>query len=220
MVPVLYIILPGLVVMATVLFLLPLRFNLTYHRLNEDDEIAIRLGFAYGFGQLKIEVSLLNWRLQKFWPALEMFSQVVGDESPPEKEVVKNIVPGWDQLYRAYRLMTFFGLSVQDYFQLSGWFLRRIKCRALKWRTVIGLENPAATGIAVGMIWGLKSTLYAKLQRQVQLEPVQSLDIKVFPDFQHQRLQLDFNCIFDFRLGHIIIAGIRAITYAKVMARG
>lgn len=78
----------------------------------------------------------------------------------------------------------------------------------LRWLTVLGLGEAAATAWAVGIAYSLKSALLAAVGRRYGL-PGREAAIAIQPWFAGPRLQTSLDCIFRLRAGHIIRVSIR-----------
>lgn len=78
----------------------------------------------------------------------------------------------------------------------------------LRWLTVLGLGEAAATAWAVGIAYSLKSALLTAIGRRYGL-PGRAAAIAIQPWFAGPRLQTSLDCIFRLRAGHIIRVSIR-----------
>ncbi|MBM7623557.1 DUF2953 domain-containing protein [Sporohalobacter salinus] len=84
------------------------------------------------------------------------------------------------------------------------------KCKRLNWKTEFGIKNPAATGVATGLLWAIKNNLYAFLA--LKAEEVTEPNFKVIPNFnQVNELEVEFESIFSIHLGKIISRGLKII---------
>lgn len=82
---------------------------------------------------------------------------------------------------------------------------RPIKIKKLFLYTEIGLEDAAQTAIAVGLIWGWKGFIYSRLAHLFNTQGAENC-LNVVPNYQQPGyVRIDYSCIFEFRLGHIII---------------
>jgi len=86
-----------------------------------------------------------------------------------------------------------------------------LKCRKFYWKTELGLSDPALTGIASGIIWGIKGTLTGLINNYITL--IKKPELAVYPDFYHQRLSTSFEGIFSTVSGNIILTVIKIVMY-------
>lgn len=85
----------------------------------------------------------------------------------------------------------------------------RTRVKKLEWCSEFGLADAACTGVAAGLAWSLKSAVLTAVSAYTHLETVPR--IRVRPNFQKAFLHTLFDCIFEIRIGHIMIAGLKAI---------
>lgn len=83
---------------------------------------------------------------------------------------------------------------------------RPIKVKELYMHTEVGLSDAAQTALAVGGLWWMKSIVISRLSYLFSLGSASRNMVSIVPNFQMANfLRLDYYCIFEFRLGHIII---------------
>lgn len=83
---------------------------------------------------------------------------------------------------------------------------RPIKVKELYLHTEVGLQDAAQTALAVGGLWWMKSIIISRLSYIFNLRTESPNRVSIVPNFQMANfLCLDYYCIFEFRLGHIII---------------
>jgi hypothetical protein len=101
---------------------------------------------------------------------------------------------------------------IHDYADFMRWVTQKVRFERFYWVTRVGLDDAAATGIAVGAYWAVKSYITAAMWHKhdhASFRPV----VKVMPIYNREIFHTDFECIFSVRLGHIISAGIRLLRY-------
>jgi len=75
------------------------------------------------------------------------------------------------------------------------------------WRTVIGGPEPALLGPAVGLAWNVKGVILGFLTNEYLFKKPPFL--LVVPCFSEAGWETMLDCIFEIKLGHIIVAGIK-----------
>ncbi len=83
-------------------------------------------------------------------------------------------------------------------------FTERSYCRQFHWKTELGFEDYALTGVAVGLMWSGKGAVLGYLSRHMKIDP-ENVHISVIPHFGKRCMEGSIHCIFKTRLGHIII---------------
>lgn len=96
------------------------------------------------------------------------------------------------------------------FLQINKRLLRHVRLSRLFWNTRVGFEDAALTGMAGGILWGIKGLLLSFLERNLDTNKFRA-QIKVTPVFCEQEIATEVDCIFDLRVGYIIIAGFRLI---------
>jgi len=93
---------------------------------------------------------------------------------------------------------------------LTKQFFKGVTCKKIKWSIELGFNNAAYTAIAVGTLLSLKNSIYQNIKQNVRLkDPTPSLLVK--PHFGDTYLNTDLACIFQIKLGHIIITGLKVM---------
>ncbi len=78
-------------------------------------------------------------------------------------------------------------------------------CRSIDVNVALGTGDAASTGIAAGMLWGMWGAI------RPFLPPSCRSQVSIQPHFNERRLSVWAQCIFHFKLGHIILTGLRSI---------
>ncbi|MDI6707153.1 MAG: DUF2953 domain-containing protein, partial [Bacillota bacterium] len=90
-------------------------------------------------------------------------------------------------------------------------FLReRITVKELSWETSLGTGDAAVTGMAVGLMWTLKTAVISILDTRLRNLTLGAVEIT--PSFDCAKFRTKFDCILRFKIGHAIIASIIIIT--------
>ncbi|KKI91148.1 hypothetical protein WQ54_16380 [Bacillus sp. SA1-12] len=92
-------------------------------------------------------------------------------------------------------------------------FLRKIKIKKLEWHSQFGIGDAAHTGILTGAAWTIKGVVIGLITQYMRLktEPI----VTITPDFNRFCSRTKFQCIFQFRIGQAMFAGIQFIKYWK-----
>lgn len=190
---------------------LPIRFEVGYRRDGTDDHLKVEMSMLGRLIRYKTEVPVVE--LDKFFlePIIKVeadIENVVNDPIEDKGMVIKIPVI---QLIRKLPVFIKQGLHrLARYKTVLYGLLKTIRCHQLKWTTHIGLEDPADTGLAIGLIWSVKGFFYRVFRSNVgKME--NNPELLVIPCFNTNCIRLDFHCIFDMRIGHIIIAGLRFV---------
>jgi hypothetical protein len=105
---------------------------------------------------------------------------------------------------------------IQRVFQLNiivRKFFEKVSVKQFEWHTMIGVGDAAQTGIIAGAIWTLKGSIVGLLSHYLKLKQIPNLSVT--PQFQLALIQTRLSCIFQFRIGHAILAGLKLIKFWK-----
>lgn len=92
-------------------------------------------------------------------------------------------------------------------------FLRKIRIKKLEWHSQFGIGDAAHTGLLTGAAWTIKGGVIGLLSQYMKLQttPV----VTITPEFNQFCSRTKLQCIFQFRIGQAILAGIQFIKYWK-----
>lgn len=101
---------------------------------------------------------------------------------------------------------------LRTYKQAFDYLKTRIIVNNFSVRTIVGTGNAAATALASGGFYTVFHLITLHLQNYYQLSKQK---LKVIPYFNGPLFDLDLDCIINFKIGHIIITGIKMISKSK-----
>lgn len=214
------------VVLAWILLVLmvsaiPLRMNIMYYKHGQDDLLIMALQVWPGVWGYKLEIPVAQWTWEEWIPYLRMEAKTETStgQTLSHEVKIKKVPPLPIRVLKEFPSVIKAGLEI---LRANRLFYRSISCQNLKWITEVGMEDAAATGIITGGLWVLKGWVFANLQRTVKVE-FSRPEFQVVPSFNEPKLNLDFNCIFAIRAGHIMFMGLRTfwiVVKALVGLRG
>ncbi|WP_181884559.1 DUF2953 domain-containing protein [Neobacillus piezotolerans] len=97
-------------------------------------------------------------------------------------------------------------------------FLKTVAIRRFEWYTAAGAGDAALTGIIAGAIWAAKGMIIGLLSETMKLKT--SPAIVVTPYFQYTVSATMLSCMFTFRAGKAISAGMKIYKYVKKARHG
>jgi len=90
-------------------------------------------------------------------------------------------------------------------------FFKSIKIKQFEWHSVIGVKDAALTGILTGTAWAFKGGIVGLFSKYMKLMVYP--EISIYPSFQIPLSQTKIKCMFKFRIGNAILAGIKILKY-------
>jgi hypothetical protein len=88
----------------------------------------------------------------------------------------------------------------------------KIHISSLNVYSQIGAKDAAHTALIIGSLFALFSMVSYYLKQNYHL---QKYNINILPNFQGSYFDMNMDCIIDFKIGHIIIAGLQQIHMKK-----
>ena len=92
-------------------------------------------------------------------------------------------------------------------------FMKRVIVKHFEWHSLVGVGDAAHTGTITGALWTLKGSIIGMLSHFLRLKEMPT--ISVTPHFQLAIIQTRLTCIFQFRIGYAILAGLKLIKFWK-----
>lgn len=83
------------------------------------------------------------------------------------------------------------------------------KCLNFRWITVLGLGDAAATAVATGASYAVTGLALGYLQQYIDFSKCKKHQLSILPSYDQAKLETDFFCILELKIGHIIAAGFR-----------
>jgi hypothetical protein len=207
----LYIVLSAIILLFLLIIFSKLTIHLNFFHHNDNDELSVVFRLWFGLIKYKINVPLI--KIDDNSPSIVLKGNTsMGDSSESESsnkahQVDKDVIE--TQLSNAKEL-------IQNVFNMQvivSKFLKRVMIKRLEWHTLVGVGDAAHTGIITGAIWSLKGGVVGLLSNFLRLKEMPVLSVT--PHFQMAIIQTRITCIFQFRIGYAILAGLKLIKFWK-----
>lgn len=195
------IILAVLVILGLIISLLHIKLRIKYlHRGNNNhltcnlSTLNEKIQYQVDFPKIKLDKSKLGVKLE---------AELEGVDKPPVVDKHKGY--SFTHLYQQF---IHWYPVIKKYLPAGSFLMQKVTPCKVKWQTELGLFDAAQTGISVGILWALKSMVLAYAYRYMAKAP-RLPEIKVIPRFNQKVLVITVDCIFDVKIGYIIIAGLK-----------
>jgi hypothetical protein len=208
-----FLLLLGLILLLGIIWFTMIRLEVEYSRKQEKDQLNVEFSAWWRLIRYKINIPLFNLEPQgiKYSKNTER-DMNKGDANKKKK---KKLFTPHDLKHIRTKIDTWFKL-VHDLKGIMKKTLKKIRCDRLEWNTKIGLGDAAATGTFTGLVWGIKSCIVAMIAHYLSLRSMPH--IQVVPQFQNTWLESNFKMILRFRLGMVLIAGLKV--YFSILSKG
>jgi hypothetical protein len=180
------------------------------HHAGDDDHIIIK--FLAWFGIIRYTIKIPLIKIDKESPGIVVkHEEIAGNQTEKSNKGKNKFTP--KDILLSIEDTTKIIQHVVNIHKIVQQFLSRVSISKFNWNTTLGIGDAAQTGLIVGLGWTLKGTLIGVVSQYMQLKVHPTISIT--PSFQIPISETKLSCIFHFRIGHAILAGIRLVKYWK-----
>lgn len=188
----------ALFLLLLILLVLPLQIHIYYDKKAKDDNFILQIRPPGGILEQKVVVPAL--KLRNKWQTLVL---PVETELGNEKEIFNKEEKRID-FFADYQLLQATLQKIKEHILSCGHLARYLQLKKFDFFLHFGTDNPAYTGVIIGLLWGFLPTLWLKLFGQIKQKEKNPL-IKITPCFTGQKMEIYLDSIFVLRIGHIMI---------------
>jgi hypothetical protein len=176
----------------------------------KNQDIKIRLSTWFGLFRYTIHIPLL--KLDDDSPSVVVKHE---EKSNLKKENVKDKKKKFTpkEIIQAIQDAGSILEHVVNFHKIIKKFLQKVSITKIEWDTVFGIGDAAQTGIFVGVGWSVKGCILGIVSQYMNLKAQPKISIT--PLFQQLYSETKIECIFHFRVGNAMLAGIRLVKYWK-----
>lgn len=193
-------------ILILLLILTKITVTIHYHHMRDDDSLTVTFKiwgirvYRYKVPVIAIddESATIVWRQKKEHP---------GGQEQNKQKLTK------DELIRRMRAFQNLLEQIMDFNRIMKRFLKHIMVSQFQWSTRVGIGNAAWTGVAAGAIWTIKGSIVSLISHFMMLKTDPYL--KVEPLWQGDLSETDLSCMFSFRIGHAMRAGLQIVKLWK-----
>lgn len=191
------------------LFLLILLTKITiylnYHHYKDDDHLKIELQAWFGLIRYKKTIPII--KIDEDSPSL-----VVKGKNEKGTIDSDNKITAHDMLNNLNKFQEILDHVFQLH-RIVKKFLKKVSLNKFEWYTVIGVGDAAYTGTITGAIWTIKGSIAALFCQYFRVKEMPRLMVQ--PNFQQVITQTELVCMFQFRIGNAMLAGIKLVKFWK-----
>ncbi|HYK72697.1 MAG TPA: DUF2953 domain-containing protein [Pseudoneobacillus sp.] len=183
---------------------------LDFYHGNDNDHL--KLEFKIWFGLIKYKKDIPLIKIDDDSPSIVYEEKTkMGKEEKTSKEDIKQITE--NDILRSLRDAKRLLKHVVKLHAIIRHFLTKVKVKKLEWHSVIGFGDAAHTGMLTGAVWAIKGSMVGIISHYMKL--IDMPRMTVTPYFQQTVTQTRFRCMFQFRIGQAMLAGIKLIKFWK-----
>ncbi|WAA11687.1 DUF2953 domain-containing protein [Fervidibacillus halotolerans] len=176
------------------LFFCDIRLHVSYSYIDDDNRLHINISTCFG---------LLHFK--KSFPS--------SPSQKPKKRTIDRTIKGRKQEVKTFGDMDYIFHQILQFLQIGKSILKYMRVHQLEWRSAIGMEDAAQTGVFIGLGWTVKGNIIGMISRYTRLKMKPKVHIQ--PIFNQNIFETFLRCIVRIRLGYAILAGIQILRYWK-----
>jgi len=198
----------GLFLLLLLLLLTKLTVSIHINHSQDNDHIKIKL--RAWLGLLRYTINIPSVKVDKKKPGIKVKHEeksnlsTKGDKKKEKKFSAKEILKSMEDTKKVIE-------HVLGLHKIIKKFMRKITITKFEWHSVFGVGDAAHTGMLTGVAWTIKGGLLGIISQymQVKVKP----NVSITPDFQRAHSETKLLCIFHFRIGNAILAGLSLVKY-------
>ncbi|MCL7747809.1 DUF2953 domain-containing protein [Halalkalibacter alkaliphilus] len=198
------IIISAIIILFTIIIFSKVKIYIDYQHNQDDDLLDAKVTFwgmrIYTFSAPVIKIDDDSASL-----IVEEEQKIAGIES-------KKALPVTPELLQHYfRWLKDFLDHVVGLHKIVRKFLKKVRVNSFTWHTDIGVGDAAHTAQLAGAIWGVKGNIIGLVGNYMRMKFMPKLTID--PHFQAMVSHTYLSCMFSFRIGHAIVAGLMLLKH-------
>jgi Protein of unknown function (DUF2953) len=184
--------------------------TLDLNHVGDNDQFKIK--FRAWFGLLRYTINIPLVKIDDDGPNLIVKEeQKVGSENTNHKGKEKKVTP--EDVLNSISDIKEIAEHIVELHKILRRFLKKIKIKKLEWHSQFGIGNAAHTGLLTGAAWAIKGSVIGIISQYLRL--IATPVVTITPEFNQYCSRTKLQCIFQFRIGQTILAGIQFIKYWK-----
>jgi hypothetical protein len=198
-----------LILLILLLIFTKITIYLNYYHHKDDDHLNIEFRAWHGIIRYKKNIPLIKVDDQS--PSLVVKGKSEINDKTTTEEKTSKITP-----HDVITNLKNFKEILQHVFELNRIikkFLKKVSVHKFEWNTVIGVGDALYTGVISGALWTVKGSLVGLLSEYFSFKEIPQ--IMVHPNFNQMMTSTDLSCMFQFRTGHAMLAGLKLVKFWK-----
>jgi hypothetical protein len=179
-----------------------------YHHKKDDDHLQIEFRAWFGLIRYKRVFPLVKVDEESSSIILKGEKELGGETT--EKDVTKITA---DDILQRYRNVKELAERVFNLVIIVKKFFNKVSVKKFEWYSMIGVGDAPNTGIATGALWVIKGSIIGVISRYFNMKSTPK--VMIHPNFQQFITETKISCMFQFRIGNAILAGIKLVKFWK-----
>ncbi|OCA91388.1 hypothetical protein A8F94_05900 [Bacillus sp. FJAT-27225] len=198
--------LTGIVLLIALIWVTRITVHTEYKNYSGNNELQIQFRAWFGLIRYAITIPVLN--VESNPPGLEAEGSkgINGEEDTGGRLSAEELVSMLEEIKEILDRIIGVQPIIKD-------FLAHVTVRKFEWKTAFGTGDAAITGVLAGAIWAIKGSVAGLASEYMKLKV--KPDFMVTPYFQFKTAGTMLTCMFTFRAGKAISAGIKLFAHWK-----
>lgn len=181
-----------------------------YDHKHDDDHLKIEFKMWFGLIKYKLDIPLI--KLDEDSPSI-IFTQKVktANDNKTNKANVKKFT--WNDFLQYLHNVKEMLIHVVGFYKIFQRFLKKVQVKEFYWSSTVGIGDAALTGMVTGAVWAIKGSIVGFLTHYLNFKIHPTL--VVIPHFQQSVTITELKCMFQFRIGNAMFAGIKLLKFWK-----
>lgn len=181
-----------------------------YNHKQGKDNLHVIIKGLFGLFRYKLSVPMI--KVSRETPGIKVKKKAEKGPAETDASGGKDIVTPEDMLKSIKDFKTLVE-HISGFYKVVRSFLRKVFVEYLEWHSKIGTGDAAITGMAAGALWAAKGNVLGLVARLMKLKKLPKITIT--PYFQSTIAETSIKCMFRFRLGNAIFAGLKLVKLWK-----
>ncbi|EIJ79272.1 hypothetical protein PB1_16984 [Bacillus methanolicus PB1] len=199
-----------LLLLLIIVFVTKLTIYVNYDHVQDNDHLKLEFRAWLGLIRYKLKIPLI--KIDENSPTVVLKEEKqMGNEKKPSKEEAKQYSA--EDLLNSLKDTKEILTHVIGLHKIIRKFLKKVTIKQFEWFSVAGIGDAAYTGILIGALWAVKGSIVGIISHNMKLKVIPKIIIT--PNFQRAISKTTLRCMFQFRIGHAMLAGIKLVKYWK-----
>lgn len=197
-----------ILILFILLYIMPLKIQIFYKLINKSNELEIYFKTMYGLINYKIDIPYLKMKLGDK-PGIKYKINLEGTKN--KEDIVNNKKKLSIEEFK--KSINRSKITYEKYKNVIKYFINKVFIKELKLNTEYDFEDAAVTGITAGILHSIESNILLWILKYKKIE---NYRFNINPLFKQENIiHINFSCIIQFKLGHIINGSIKSLILYK-----
>ncbi len=197
-----------ILILFILLYIMPLKIQIFYKLIDKSNELEIYFKTLYGLINYKIDIPYIK---MKFGDKSNIKYKINLEDTKDNEDITNNKKRFSIEEFK--KSMNRSKVTYKKYKKVISYFMNKVLIKELKLNTEYDFKDAAVTGITAGILYSIESNLLLWI---LKYKKIQNYRFNINPLFKQENvIHINFSCIIQFKLGHIINGSIKSLILYK-----